>query len=102
MDASRDIIESTKPPRPPRPSRSGDPSATIDRERLTRLLVGAVALSAVATAVFTGITAWETHHDRVNTEVIYCSIFSASGPENGTETATRTDAEQRMFDQLGC
>ncbi len=102
MDASRDIIESTRPPRPPRPGDPSDPSGTTAAERRTRLLVGAAAVSAVAAAVFTGITAWETHHDRVNTEVIYCTLFAGSQPPDGTETPPRTDAEQKMYDQLGC
>ena len=105
MDPSRDIIESSKPPRPSAP---GAPTETIEeaearvRERRTRLFVGTVAASAVACAVFTGITAWETHQDRVNTEVIYCTLFA---PERGPEPDAGTDGTdslQQMRDQLGC
>ncbi len=76
MDASRDVIESSKPPKPPRPGRASEPG---DRDPRTSLLAQVVALCAVAAAVFTGITAWETHQDRVNTEVIYCTFVSDSG-----------------------
>lgn len=97
MDASRDIIESAKPPKPPKP---GAPDERGDDERGTSPLVWTIAASAVAAAVFTGITAWETHQERVNTEVIYCSFLS--GPEPGDGTRTLSEAEQRMSDQLGC
>ena len=99
MDDSRDIMESAKPPRPPRPGRSSEP---VEGARSANPLLWTVVVGAVATAVFTGITAWETHQDRVNTEVIYCGLFLDRGPVEGSEPMTLTDAQQRVVDQLGC
>lgn len=99
MDDSRDIMESAKPPRPPRPGRSSEP---VEGARSANPLLWTVVVGAVAAAVFTGITAWETHQDRVNTEVIYCGLFLDRGPVEGSEPMTLTDAQQRMVDQLGC
>lgn len=85
MDPSRDIVESAKPPKPPKPH---------EAERRTNVLLHTVAVAAVATAVFTGITAWETHQARVTTKTIYCSSLSFN-PE--------PDAQQKqLLDQLGC
>jgi|SRR6476661_576412 len=99
MDPSPDIMESAKPPKPPRPGRSREP---IDGERSANPLLWTVVVCAVAAAAFTGITAWETHQDRVNTEVIYCTLFLGRGSEPGSEPRTLSDGEQRMVDQLGC
>ena len=85
MDPSRDIVESAKPPKPPKPH---------DAERRTNLLLHTVAVAAVATAAFTGITAWETHQDRVTTKTIYCSNMSFV-PEPDTRL-------QQLLDELGC
>jgi hypothetical protein len=49
-----------------------------------------------------GITAWETHQDRVNTEVIYCTLFSGIETDDDGEPRTLTDQQQRLADQLGC
>ena len=87
MDASRDVIESSKPPKPPRPGRASEPG---DGDPRTSLLAQVVALCAVAAAVFTGITAWETHQERVNTEVIYCTFMISSAD---TEAPQRTEAD---------
>ena len=84
MDTSGDIIESAKPPKPPR---SHDPG------RGTTFLRQAVAVAAVATAAFTGITAWETYQERVNNEAFYCSF--APNPETNPE-------QQKLSDQLDC
>ena len=99
MDASRDIMESARPPKPPRRSGSPDP---VEGERSSQPLLLTVVACAVAIATFTGITAWETHQDRVNTEVIYCGLFLDRGPVEGSEPMTLTDGQQRMVDQLGC
>ena len=99
MDDSRDIMESARPPKPPRPGRSDEP---VEGGRSANPLLWTVVVGAVAAAVFTGITAWETHQDRVNTEVIYCGLFLDRGPVEGSEPMTLTDAQQRMVDQLGC
>lgn len=99
MDDSRDIMESAKPPRPPRPGRSGEPG---EGGRSASPLLWTVVACAIAVATFTGITAWETHQDRVNTEVIYCGLFLDRGPVEGAEPVTLTEAQQRMVDQLGC
>ena len=70
MDADDDTIESAKPPKPPK---SHDP------ERRKRFLLHAVAVVAVATAAFTGLTAWEIHQDRVNSKAFYCFFATAPG-----------------------
>lgn len=85
MDAHDDIVESAKPPKPPKPH---------DAERRTSFLLHAVAVAAVATAAFTGITAWETHQDRITTKTIYCSSF-AYNPEPDSQ-------QEQLSDQLGC
>lgn len=87
MDAFDDIVESAKPPKPLKPPRSHD------AERRTSFLLHAVAVAAVATAAFTGITAWETHQDRVNTKTIYCSFTSNPEPD---------PQQKQLTDQLGC
>ena len=99
MDPSRDIMESAKPPKPPR--RSGSPEP-VEGERGANPLLWTVVGCALAIATFTGITAWETHQDRVNTEVIYCTLFLDRGPDGGSEPRTLTDGQQRMVDQLSC
>ena len=87
MDSPDDILESAKPPKPPKPSRA------LDAERRTSLLLHVIAVAAVATAAFAGITAWETHQDRVFTKTIYCGF--SSGPE--------PDAQQdELAEKLGC
>ena len=53
-----------------------------------------MAVAAVATAAFTGITAWETHQDRVTTKTVYCSNLSFV-PEPNPQM-------QQLSDQLGC
>lgn len=80
MNAFDDIIESPKPPK------SHDP-------RRTSFLRQVVAVAAVATAAFTGITAWETHQERVNTKSFYCSF--APDPANNPE-------DSELLDQLDC
>lgn len=91
MSASDDILESSKPPKPPKPPR---PPRPHDTERRTSVLLHVAAVAAVATAVFTGITAWETHEDRVTTKTIYCSSFGYN-PEPDPQ-------QKQLSDQLGC
>ena len=86
MDAFDDVVESAKPPKPPKPHDAV--------ERRTSFLLHAVAIATVATAAFTGITAWETHQDRVATKTIYCSSLSFN-PEPDPQ-------QQKLSDQLGC
>jgi len=86
MDASDDMIESAKPPKPPK---------SHDHERRRSFLLQAVAVAAVATAAFTGITAWETHQERVNTKSFYCSFV----PDPGTGTDPE---QQELSEQLDC
>ena len=81
MNASDDVIESAKPPK------SHDPG------RRTSFLRQTVAVAAVATAAFTGITAWESHQERVNAKSFYCSFIP--DPVNNPE-------EKELFDQLDC
>jgi hypothetical protein len=85
MDASDDIMESAKPPRPPKPHGA---------ERRASFLLHAIAIAAVAIAVFTGITAWETHEHRRITKTVYCSTLSFN-PEPDSQEVT-------LSDQLGC
>ena len=84
MNASDDIIESSRPPKPPN---SHDPA---QRPSFLRQVV---AVAAVATAAFTGLTAWETHQERVNTKWFYCSF--APDPANNPK-------DQKLIDQLDC
>ena len=99
MDASRDIMESAKPPKPPRPGGSPEP---LEGERGSQPLLWTVVACAVAIAAFSGITAWETHQDRVNTEVIYCTLFSGSETDDDGDPVPMSDQQQRLADQLGC
>ena len=99
MDASRDIMESAKPPRPPRAGGSPEP---VEGERSLQPLLWTVVACAVAIATFSGITAWETHQDRVNTEVIYCTLFSGIETDDDGDPVPLSDQQQRLADQLGC
>ena len=74
----------------------------MDRERTTRLLRGCIAVAAVAAAGFTGITAWETHQDRVNNEMVYCAFYIGNFTANANENGLETDAYERLSAQLGC
>jgi hypothetical protein len=85
MDASDDIIESAKPPKP---SKGHDPGLK------TSFFRQAVAVAAVATAAFTGITAWETHQERVNTKVFYCTFAADPGPNPAPDSPANELSEQ--------
>ncbi|CAM3487169.1 hypothetical protein [Nocardioides zeicaulis] len=78
MDNSRDIIESSRPPKPPRAGQSGEPGTPPT----ARVLPLTVALATLACAAFTGITAWEVHQDRVNNQRIYCTFYVDSLSDN--------------------
>ena len=85
MNASDDIIESAKPPKGPK---AHDPG------RRTSFLRQAVAVAAVATAAFTGITAWETHQERVNTKAFYCTFAADPGPNPAPDSTAKELSEQ--------
>ena len=87
MNAPDDIIESAKPPKPPKAR------GPVRRSSFLRQAVAVAAVAAVATAAFTGITAWETHQERVNTKSFYCSF--APDPATSPE-------EKELIDQLDC
>ncbi|MBD3924290.1 hypothetical protein IEZ26_06625 [Nocardioides cavernae] len=83
MDAFDDVIESAKPPKSPR---------SEDTRRRPSFLLQAVTVAAVATAAFTGITAWETYQDRVNTKAFYCTFAASPEPNpDQTDLAERLD-----------
>jgi hypothetical protein len=84
MDSAEDAIGTAKPPKPQR---------VHDPERSKRFLLQVVAVGAVAVAVFSGITAWETHEDRMNSKAFYCTF--ASDPGNDP-------AQKQLADQLDC
>jgi len=83
-----DTIGSAKPPKPPKPH---------DPERTKRLLLQVIAVAAVAAAVLSGVNAWETHQDRMQTKTLYCQSFLA---DSGDETYDKQQRELR--DDLGC
>lgn len=83
-----DILESAKPPKPPKPPKPHG------ADRRTGFVLHTVAVAAVASAAFTGITAWETHQSRIATKTVYCSSLSFS-PEPDS-------LQQKLSDQLGC
>jgi hypothetical protein len=86
MDPVEESIGSPKPPK------SHDP------ERSTRFLRQVIALAAVAVAVFSGITAWETHQDRVHSKAFYCT-FATDGDTSGPGD---DPGQKRLYEQLGC
>jgi hypothetical protein len=84
MDAAEDTVGSAEPPRPRKPH---------DPERSKRLLLQVVAVAAVAAAAFSGVTAWETHQDRVNSKAFYCALASDPGNDPG---------QKQLSDRLDC
>ena len=86
MDPVEDSIGSAKPPRPHDPGRP------------QRLLLQVIAVAAVASAVFTGVTAWETHLERVHSKAFYCT-FASDGNSGG---AGQDQLQKQLFDDLDC
>ena len=84
MDPHEDAVGSARPPSPP---------TSHAPERSRRILLQVVAVAAVATAAFTGITAWETHQDRLNSKQFYCTFASDPGTD---------PAQKQLSDELGC
>ncbi|MBS2939659.1 hypothetical protein KDN32_18115 [Nocardioides sp. J2M5] len=99
MDPSREVMESSRPPRPPRPF---DPSEQPSDDRRSKALLLVIALAAVAAATFTGIGAWEQHRERVNNEVIYCTLVFDNGTGSGDQRSPETAGERALADQLNC
>ncbi|GAA4721408.1 hypothetical protein [Nocardioides conyzicola] len=88
-----DSIGSAKPPRPPKAARPQDP------ERSKRLLLQVIAVAAVATAVFSGVGAWETHQDRGQTKTIYCAFYDDT-ESSGDDSYDKQ--QKKLRDDLGC
>lgn len=99
MDPSREVMESARPPKPPKPY---DPTDRPDGDRGTRALLSVIALAAVAAATSTGIGAWEQHRERVNNEVIYCTLVFDNGTGSGDQRSPETAGERALADQLNC
>src|SRR3954469_24190931 len=97
MDARDGMVEdsigSAKPPRPPKPAKPQDP------QRAKRLLLQVIATAAVAAAVLSGITAWETHQQRSMDKALYCQAYAGS---SGTEDASFERQQKKLRDALGC
>jgi hypothetical protein len=91
MDARDDIIESARPPRPPKGHDPGLGTSVL------RQAVAVAAVGAVATAAFTGITAWETHQERVNTKLFYCTFAAEPGPNPAPDSRA-----EELSEQLDC
>jgi len=83
MDSAEEAIGSAKPPTP----------KVHDPERSKSFLLQIIAVGAVAAAVFSGITAWESHQDRLNSKAFYCAFASDPGNDPG---------QKRLADQLDC
>ena len=87
---AEDSIGSAKPPRPPKPH---------DPERWKRQLLRVIAAAAVAAAVLSGITAWETHQQRAMDKALYCEAYASS---SGSEDATFEEQQKKLRDAIGC
>ena len=90
MEPVEDSIGSAKPPKAPKPR---------DPERTKRLLLQVVAVAAVATAVFTGITAWATYQHRNLDKALYCEAYA--GSSDGDDQSFDKQ-QKRLRDELGC
>jgi hypothetical protein len=86
-----DSIGSAKPPKAPKPPRQQDP------ERTKRLLLQVIAVAALATAAFSGINAWESHQDRMQTKTLYCQSFLGDSGD-----ADYDKQQKKLRDDLGC
>jgi hypothetical protein len=83
MDSAEEAIGSAKPPK----------TKVHNPERSKLFLLQIIAVGAVAAAVLSGITAWETHQDRLNSKAFYCAFASDPGNDPG---------QKRLADQLDC
>jgi hypothetical protein len=93
VDGLEDTIGSAKPPRPPKPARDRDP------ERFKLVLLQVIAAGVVATAVFAGITAWETHQHRATDKALYCTAYA---DDSGSGDAEYDKQQQALRDALDC
>lgn len=101
MDSSRDIIESNRPPKPPKPPRAGW-SGEPGTPSASRLLPATVALATLACAAFTGVTAWESHRDRTNTQRIYCAFYVDSLSDSQGVAEEEVQRIRALGDELDC
>jgi len=96
MDDARDgmvedSIGSAKPPKP------RDPEAS------KCLLLQVIAAATVAAAVFSGITAWETHQQRATDKTVYCLTYAP--PEDTGEddiAGFYSWSPEEMMEALDC
>ena len=88
-----DSIGSAKPPGPPKPVKPHDP------ERAKRQLLQVIAAAAVVTAVFSGITAWETHEHRTTDKALYCTAYAGDVADGGDEY---NEQQKQLRDALSC
>jgi hypothetical protein len=80
------------------------PPKPRDPERTKRLLLQVIAVAAVATAVFSGVTAWETRQERIVTKEFYCanSVLDYETGELAKDYDDLEKAQQLVVDALGC
>jgi hypothetical protein len=83
MESAEEAIGSAKPPKP----------KVRDPERWKLFVLETIAVGTVAAAVFTGITAWETHQDRLNSKTFYCAFASDTGGD---------PTQERLANELDC
>jgi len=89
-----DSIGADGPVRPPRPR---------DPERRKRLLAYVVVGSALAAAVFSGVTAWETHQHRMMDHDLYCAGYAIDYETGGAATYDDLEpAPKAGVDVLDC
>lgn len=85
-----DSIGSAKPPKARKPR---------DPDQTKRLLLQVIAVATVATAVASGINAWESHQERSMTKTLYCEAY-AGEVASGDDEFDRQ--QKRLRDALGC
>ena len=86
-----DSIGSAKPPRARKPR---------DPEQTKRLLLQVIAVATVATAVASGINAWESHQQRSMTRDLYCASYPEPDPE--AEDQFFDESATKVREVLGC
>lgn len=97
MDHSEDVVGSARPPKPAKPPRPRDP------ERTKRVLLQVIAVATVATGVCAGLTAWETHAQRVQNEDLYCANYSYDWESGDLAKYDDLDGSaQAIVDLLDC